>query len=191
MKRYQHILFATDGTAENEAVGEEVKDLSRVFDARISLLRVLDHLPFDEPVDLGPPENEDQLEWLKRQALESLCEFAQRFDIPVTAVNVDVTYTSPEQEIIRFAGEHDVDLIIVGAHERHGLSLLRGATTDTVVLTEFDGCPADLDDDGVVGFDDLLILLAAWGTPDGDTDGDDQTDFADLVTLLAAWGPCP
>ena len=40
---------------------------------------------------------------------------------------------APEAEIIRFAQEHGVDLLIVGARERHGVSLFRGATTDTVV----------------------------------------------------------
>jgi universal stress protein A len=133
MKNYQHILFASDGTAENEAAGEHAKKLAEVFTARISLLRVLDHLPFDEPVDRVPPEDADQVEWFKQDALESLCGFANRFDIPVAAVNVVVTELSPEHEIIRYARENDVDLIIVGARERHGLSLLRGATTDNVV----------------------------------------------------------
>jgi hypothetical protein len=42
----------------------------------------------------------------------------------------------------------------------------------------------------VVGVDDLLVLLSAWGTPDGDLTGDDMTDVFDLLALLAAWGPC-
>ncbi len=42
-------------------------------------------------------------------------------------------------------------------------------------------CPFDLDDDGTVGINDLLDLLAAWGDPYG---------INDLLDLLAAWGPC-
>lgn len=133
MKGYQHILYATDGSAENRACGEQVARLAQVFNARISLLRVLEHLPFDVPVDHIPPENEDQIKWFRIKALESLCEFADRFGIPSVAANVVVTHTAPDQEIIRFVREHDVDLVIVGAHERHGLSLLRGTTTDAVV----------------------------------------------------------
>jgi hypothetical protein len=52
-------------------------------------------------------------------------------------------------------------------------------------------CPADLDGDGNVDTADLLLLLAAWGLPDGDVDGDGNTDTADLLALLAAWGACP
>ncbi|MDY7108752.1 MAG: VCBS repeat-containing protein, partial [Planctomycetota bacterium] len=51
-------------------------------------------------------------------------------------------------------------------------------------------CPADFDEDGDVDTEDLLYLLATWGTPDGDVDGDGDTDTADLLALLAAWGEC-
>ena len=130
---YKHILFATNGTAECDAAGERAAAVAELFGARLSLLRVLEHLPFDVPVDQVPPEDAEQVTWFREKALESLYEFARRFDIPESAANVVVTDTSPEKEIIRFIAENSVDLVIVGAHERHGLSLFRGATTDTVV----------------------------------------------------------
>ncbi|MHC4649440.1 MAG: C1 family peptidase [Planctomycetota bacterium] len=52
-------------------------------------------------------------------------------------------------------------------------------------------CPADLSGDGVVNVSDFLLLLAAWGTPDGDIDGDGDTGITDFLQLLGAWGPCP
>ena len=52
-------------------------------------------------------------------------------------------------------------------------------------------CPADLDGSGDVAVDDLLLLIAAWGTAGGDITGDGNTDVDDLLVLLAAWGPCP
>lgn len=51
-------------------------------------------------------------------------------------------------------------------------------------------CLADLVPDGSVGIQDLLALLAAWGTPGGDVNGDATTGILDLLALLAAWGPC-
>jgi len=57
-----------------------------------------------------------------------------------------------------------------------------------------DGCessnPADLDGDGVVGAQDLAILLGAWGQGAGpaDLDGDGQVSAADLAILLDNWG---
>ncbi len=54
------------------------------------------------------------------------------------------------------------------------------------------GCPADLNGDGIVGFADVLTILAAWGDPGGDADLDASgtVDLADLLIVLAVWGPC-
>jgi len=57
-------------------------------------------------------------------------------------------------------------------------------------VTLSNGCPADLDGNGVVDTVDFLALLAAWGTPAGDINGDGTTDTIDFLALLAAWGPC-
>ncbi len=55
-------------------------------------------------------------------------------------------------------------------------------------------CDADLNNDGVVGAEDLADLLGAWGPVEAgaaDFNGDDVVDAADLAILLGAWGPCP
>lgn len=52
------------------------------------------------------------------------------------------------------------------------------------------GLDGDVDGDGDVDFDDLLLLLAAWGPCDGcpeDVNGDGDVDFADVVILLSNW----
>ena len=58
-------------------------------------------------------------------------------------------------------------------------------------------CLADLDLDRVVGYSDMLIVLANWGPCTGigccpgDVNGDGNVDFTDLNLVLASWGPCP
>ena len=51
-------------------------------------------------------------------------------------------------------------------------------------------CVGDLDGNHAADVVDLLILLAAWGTPAGDLNGDGNTDVQDLLIILAAWGAC-
>ena len=51
----------------------------------------------------------------------------------------------------------------------------------------------DVDQNGSIGFSDLMTLLAAWGPCSGcpsDLDRDGGCDFDDVVQCLAAWGPC-
>jgi predicted outer membrane repeat protein len=53
-------------------------------------------------------------------------------------------------------------------------------------------CLADLDGSGHVGVDDLLIVIAAWGSDDpaSDLDGSGTVGVDDLLILIAAWGEC-
>ncbi len=53
-------------------------------------------------------------------------------------------------------------------------------------------CPADLDQNGMVGAGDLAELLASWGLMDVPADFDGGgVGASDLAFLLANWGPCP
>ncbi|MCZ6837581.1 MAG: hypothetical protein O7G85_17535 [Planctomycetota bacterium] len=76
---------------------------------------------------------------------------------------------------------------------------------DDIFLSFMPTCPADADHDQDVDVDDLLVLLAQWGTcplpcqvgiretPDacsGDLDRDCEVDVDDLLILLGAWGLC-
>ena len=53
----------------------------------------------------------------------------------------------------------------------------------------------DVDCDGVVGFTDVLAVLAKkWGACPNcfeDVNQDGAVEFADVLTLLANWGGCP
>lgn len=61
--------------------------------------------------------------------------------------------------------------------------------TDTILL---DTCPGDLDDNGSVGVDDLLAVIAAWNSSDssGDADGSGYVDVGDLLVVISGWGAC-
>ncbi|MCH2134300.1 MAG: C25 family cysteine peptidase [Phycisphaerales bacterium] len=52
-------------------------------------------------------------------------------------------------------------------------------------------CPTDLDGNGTTDVNDILALIAAWGTPNGDVTGDGYTDVNDVLLILAEFGnPC-
>ena len=51
--------------------------------------------------------------------------------------------------------------------------------------------PADVDQDGLVNVNDLLLLLEAWGPADADhaadLNGDGQVNVNDLLLILEGW----
>ena len=54
-------------------------------------------------------------------------------------------------------------------------------------------CTGDFNSDGVVDVNDLLVLIAAWGSCDAcpeDINADGIVDVNDLLLVIAAWGPC-
>ena len=58
-------------------------------------------------------------------------------------------------------------------------------------------CPWDLDGDGAVGMDDLMVIIDGWGRCPkralpcpGDIDGDGRVAVPDLLQMLARWGSC-
>ncbi len=66
---------------------------------------------------------------------------------------------------------------------------------DTIVVPIVAPVVGDADHDGMVGFGDILAVLAAWGPcppPDlcaeGDTNGDNVVDFQDILNVLGNWG---
>ncbi|MCZ6837361.1 MAG: hypothetical protein O7G85_16420 [Planctomycetota bacterium] len=74
-----------------------------------------------------------------------------------------------------------------------------GAQTDAIVGVDdlqviIEVCAGDVDGNTVVDVNDLLALLALWGTDPGnpaDTNSDGTVDVLDLLDLLAVWGACP
>ncbi|MAB81889.1 MAG: hypothetical protein CMJ24_00430 [Phycisphaerae bacterium] len=51
---------------------------------------------------------------------------------------------------------------------------------------------ADLNGDGSVTVNDLLIVIAQWGTegPLGDVTRDDLVNIEDLLMVISRWGFC-
>lgn len=63
--------------------------------------------------------------------------------------------------------------------------------TNGLIDCNTSSCIGDINNDGLAGVDDLLIILDAYETSDnGDLDEDGDTDVNDILILIAAWGPC-
>ncbi len=137
MATYQHLLIGLDLSPESQQVVDRVKQLFPSPDLKISICHILEPLAFtyggDIPVDLSDVQVQ-----LEEQATERLATLAEQLDVP--AENRHIVLGQPANEMRRMAKEQDVDLIIVGSHGRHGLALIFGSTSNSVLH----GAPCDV-----------------------------------------------
>ena len=137
MSTYKHILVGLDLSPESQQVIDRVKLLFGHTDTKISVCHILEPLTFtygsDIPVDLSDVQL--QLEQQAKERLASICE-----PLNVADENQLVILGQPATEMRRLARERDIDLIVVGSHGRHGLALIFGSTSNSVLH----GAPCDV-----------------------------------------------
>lgn len=130
MSAYKHVLVGLDLQPESQQVVDRVKSLFSGSDSRLSLIHVQEPLSFayggDIPMDLTEVQNQ-----LEEQAKERLAALGLELGIPREHQHVIIG--QPSHEMHHFAEENNVDLIVVGSHGRHGLSLILGSTATGVL----------------------------------------------------------
>ncbi len=130
MSIYSKILLAVDLNADSIAVGRRARDLAARMGAELTALHVVEYVPV-EPVGenmIQPVPLLDELAASARQRLRTLCA-----DIGVDAGHQRVEVGSVKGEVVRVARDMQCDLIVLGARERHGLSIFVNLTEDTVL----------------------------------------------------------
>ncbi len=130
MTIYTKILLAVDLNIDSIGVGRRARDLAALTGAELTALHVVEYMPI-EPVgeNMVPPlQIIDELAAAARRRLNTLCT-----DIGVDADHQRVEVGSVKGEIVRVAREMHCDLIVLGARERHGLSIFVNLTEDTVL----------------------------------------------------------
>jgi universal stress protein A len=128
---YNHVLFAADFGPHCIETGARALELATRYQARLSLIHVVDYVPADLPTDmlaLPQLEIEDQL---VQTASGRLNELARNLGAEGCTLWVEIGST--RHEILRIAEEEGVDLIVLGSQGRSGLALLLGSTANGVL----------------------------------------------------------
>ena len=132
MENYKNILLAVDFYEHCEAVANRAKDLAIKYQAKLSIIHVVDSVPItDASYGADIPFSMDITAELMAGAKKRLAKLAEKLNVPDDRVWLEMG--SPKAEIIRVAKENNVDLIVVGSHGRHGLALLLGSTANGVL----------------------------------------------------------
>ncbi len=132
MESYKHILLAVDFFEPAQIVIDRAKALADIYKATLSLIHVVDSMPFpDTSYGLDTAYNVDLTGEMIAAARKKLSDLA--INLSVEQDHTWVELGNPNLEITRIAEENQVDLIVVGSHGRHGLSLLLGSTANGVL----------------------------------------------------------
>lgn len=124
MDPYRHILCATDLSADSRRACERAAAVAGCFDARLTLLHVVEYFPEDRSNDDIAPEDVDPQEYAERRVRERLAALARDAGCAEADLAVRFVSQSAWHEILDHASDQGVDLIVVSEHEHAGLGTL-------------------------------------------------------------------
>ena len=133
MESYNNILLALDFSPAARPVAERAQAIASHATANLTLIHVYEYFP---PIDVadtplgssGWSIDEQELMELHRKQLDTLAE-----KLGLQDRKRELLAGNPKTEIVRYAEERDVDLIVLGSHGRHGIGILLGSTANGVL----------------------------------------------------------
>jgi universal stress protein A len=131
MSIYRKVLAVLDLSDDSIRVGARALEIATgCGGADLTLLHVVEYMPVEPLSDSLLPTMQIESELLE-SARARLQAIAHSLRSP--APPWQVTSGNIKAEIVRVAREGSFDLIVIGSHERHGLSILVNLTEDTVL----------------------------------------------------------
>lgn len=127
---YQKILVATDGSEKNRAAVEEALRIGRATGATICAVYVMDLSAFESmSADVMIRDTWSVIQREAEAALDKVRAAAGKVSLETAVLE-----GKPAPEILRYAAEHGVDLIVIGTQGKRGLErLLLGSVAEQVI----------------------------------------------------------
>jgi universal stress protein A len=130
----QRILVPTDFSKESNAALQYGVGLAEAFDAQLHLLHVLEVIAGAEPLTWQIDQRNAIEARIEAAAWDELRRLLPAADQARFKAELALEWGSPLEEIIRYAGEHAIELITMGTHGRGGVKrLVIGSVAENVV----------------------------------------------------------
>lgn len=125
---YDDILLPTDGSEGAEKAIEHALELAEIHDSTIHALYVVERI---HTADVG---TEQIIEAMRSEGKRTVAEIAERAESKGIEAATEVKVGSPARDILEYAEENGIDLVVMGTHGRTGLNrYLLGSVTEKVV----------------------------------------------------------
>jgi len=138
MENFTKIMIAIDISPEADQIMNKAMDMAEKYSAEVSLVHVVQPIIIETGYEMIPILTADIEDNLVKRAETHLVELAKKYKIEEK--NTLVLMGAVKSELHREARERDIDLIIIGTHARHGVSLILGSTANAVMH----GTPCDV-----------------------------------------------
>jgi len=140
----KRILVPTDFSLSADRALNYAVSIARLYKAEILVLHVFQLQEYlgllSQKAQIDERTANEVLEIAKKQAVDSLEETVRRHADAGVAMNPDLVIGVPFEEIVEYAAQREVDLIVMPAHGRTGLAhFFLGSTTERVI--ERAACP--------------------------------------------------
>jgi len=150
------ILVATDGSDAAKQATRHAVRIAEVCGATVHALHVV------SPRLLGFLEDRTdqtiETESLGADALRVAGRIADEAEVPIQTT---FEYGNPAETILSYAGDHDVDLVVMGTRGRTGLPrYLFGSVAETVLRTATGPVLATQASEHSMSYDDILVPIA-------------------------------
>jgi nucleotide-binding universal stress UspA family protein len=131
----KNILVATDFSECSDAAVEQGRALAAAFDASLHLLHVATAPLYEPSAGYAPGEEFVHIvRRLEAQGLQRLDRVATTTRLPKNRLVLATAWGNAADEILKYAREHHVDLIVCGTHGRRGWDhLLMGSVAERVL----------------------------------------------------------
>ena len=138
MNAFQQLLLPTDFSEGSAQAAAYALKIAGPFDMKIHVLHIL------EPIVIPPYPGE----WLpesflaerEKHAQQEMEEWASVSQLPESKIVSAIQHGNPFMEIMRYAREQQIDLIVMGTHGRTGLPhAIIGSVAERVVRSSH--CP--------------------------------------------------
>ena len=127
---FDKILIATDGSDMNITAIEEGLKIGRECGSKVFAVYVMDTRRFDKaPTDVMMKDPKEVIQSQAEAALTFVQSKAEGVDLETVILE-----GKPEVEIVRYATEKKIDLIVIGTHAKRGFErLLLGSVAEQVI----------------------------------------------------------
>lgn len=131
---FDRILLPTDGSKGARPAEETAIGLAEIHDATLHVLYIVDQPTSVSGTGEGVPGLDNLLDALEQEGQEATGDVVARAaDRGIEATSA-VRRGNPHDDILTYAEEHDIDVIVMGTHGRTGVKrALLGSVTEDIV----------------------------------------------------------